>query len=185
MIKIFKSNSKKETSKKKLAEQAYSSEELGKEKLSKLHPMVIPMLAVKLQENNKNDFLISSRDTILNRPHRLTDNWIQSLNKWVDSLIEAATLDEPDIKIGQRHELGPFVIDTIKQVHDEYGTPALICKDSSGWKWYLRTSKAYNFNIGDNIKFVAMVVSHKDGITFLSRPTKIELIKKAEDTEKT
>lgn len=177
MIKIFKSNSKKETSKKKLTEQASSNEELGKERLSKLHPMVIPMLAVKLQENSKNDFLLSSRDTILNRPHRLTDNWIQSLNKWVDGLIEAAMLDEPDIKIGQRHELGPFVIDTIKQVNDEYGTPAIICKDPSGWKWYLRTSKAYSFNVGDTINFVAMVVSHKDGITFLSRPTKIEVIK--------
>ncbi len=177
MIKIFNTNTtKQKKSSKNNTINLSSNVQIGRDKLSRLNPMVIPMLAVKIAESPNNQFLTSSRNVILEAPHKLTDKWVDSLNKWVDSLICAAKLDEPELEIGKRHPLGPFVIDKISVSNDEFGTPVIICKDSAGWKWYLRTSKADTLNVGDSIKFVAMVMSHKEGITFLSRPTKIEVI---------
>jgi hypothetical protein len=142
--------------------------------------MVIPLLAVKSQDSPNNDFLKSSISVITERPHSLTDKWISSLNRWVDSIVKATLLDEPDIEVGERLELGPLAVYKIAKakMESEYPMPAIICVDERGWKWYFKTSKAYNFNVGETITFKATVSVHKEGITFLRRPSKIEKVVK-------
>jgi hypothetical protein len=57
-----------------------------------------------------------------------------------------------------------------------YPMPAIICVDKRGWKWYFKTSKAYSFAVGDTITFTATISAHKEGITFLRRPSKIKKV---------
>ena len=114
----------------------------------------------------------------MNKPYVLTDKWINSINKWTDSVIQSISLDEPDIEVGERLELGPLAVYKIAEpkMESEYPMPAIICVDERGWKWYFKTSKAYNFNVGETITFKATVSAHKEGITFLRRPSKIEKV---------
>jgi hypothetical protein len=153
----------------------FNKEAVGNEKLQKLHPMAIPLLAVKLRENPKNTFLSSSVAIVTESPFKLTDKWIESINKWVESVIAATMLDEPDLKINQRYNFGPIKISKIQEPNysTDFPMPAIICQDDNGWKFYFKTTKAYEFQIGNKICFSALVASHKEGITFLSRPTKI------------
>jgi hypothetical protein len=58
----------------------------------------------------------------------------------------------------------------------QYPMPAIICVDERGWKWYFKTSKAHSFIVGDTITFTATVSAHKEGITFLRRPSKIKKV---------
>ena len=152
--------------------------ERGREKLDKLNPMVIPLLAVKLQESPNNEFLRSSVSVVTENPHRLTDKWIGSLNRWVDSIVKATMLDEPDIDVGQRLDFGPLVIYKVAKANMDsaYPMPAIICVDERGWKWYFKTSKAYSFKESETITFTATVSTHKEGITFLRRPSKIKKV---------
>lgn len=156
----------------------FDSEFLGKEKLQKLNPMAIPLLAVKLRENPKNSFLLASVAAVTETPHKLTDKWIESINKWVDSIVSATMLDEPDLSVDGRYDFGPFRVTKIQDpnYNSNYPMPAIICKDERGWKFYLKTTKAYDFSVDDFITFSALVASHKEGITFLSRPTKIKKV---------
>jgi hypothetical protein len=88
-------------------------------------------------------------------------------------------LDEPDIAAGTRQSLGPLEITKIKEpnMNSEYPTPAIISKDDRGWKWYFKTTKAYDFKAGDLITLTATISSHEEGITFLKRPSKICVVK--------
>ena len=180
MINIFNEGKQKKKGRKSIRAKRASSPidaaKLGQEKLEKLNPMVIPLLAVKNQENPNNEFLTSSISVITERPHKLTEKWVASLNRWVDSIVKATLLDEPDIEVGAREEFGPFIIFKIAKakMEAEYPMPAIICVDERGWKWYFKTSKAYDFSVGDSIKLTATVSAHKEGITFLRRPSKIE-----------
>lgn len=159
-------------------------EALGKEKLSKLNPMVIPLLAAQEKQSS---FVTASIDVIQNNPNRLTDNWINKLNNWVDEVVSAATLEEPDVAIGSRTSFGPLRIDRIipANINSEYPIPAIMCKDERGWKWYFKTSKAGQFSAGDYISFSATPSGHGEGITFLRRPTKltkvVDLAEKSND----
>lgn len=159
---------------KKLAERQRLAdlEALGKEKLNKLNPMVIPLLAA---QDRKSSFVAASIDVIQNNPNRLTDNWINKLNKWVDEIVSAAILDEPDIALGERAAFGPLKVDRIipPNMNSEYPMSAIMCKDERGWKWYFKTSKARQFSAGDYITFSATPSRHGEGITFLRRPTKL------------
>ena len=92
MINIFddgkgKRNRRKQ-SKTKKAVKSIDLAKAGQEKLEQLNPMAIPLLAVKRQESPNNGFLESSIEVILERPHRLTDKWIGSINSWVDSIVK-------------------------------------------------------------------------------------------------
>jgi len=140
--------------------------------------MVIPLLAVKLQESPGNDFLKSSISVIMERPHRLTDKWINSLNGWADSIAKAVMLDEPEVEVGTRIDLGPLAVYKVAKANMDsaYPMPAIICVDDRGWKWYFKTSKAYDFSVGETITFTAKVSAHKEGITFLNRPSKIKKV---------
>ena len=150
------------------------------EKLEKINPMSIPLLVRHRNDsgNSQSDWVESSLDVLLNKPHILTDKWINSINKWTDGVIHSISLDEPDIEVGFRGEFGPYEIYKICDPKDtaEYPMPAIICFDEKGWKWYFKTSKAYNFKKGDEIRFTATVSSHKEGITFLRRPSKIRKV---------
>ena len=147
--------------------------------LDKLNPMVIPMLAVGLQNSPKNSFFSSSRDVIINTPHRLTDNWITSLNRWVEEQMKSAVLDPPtELIIGARQRVGPITVEKIIPPKDnaQFPTPALMCIDENGWKYFFKTGKAYDFVAGEYICFSGKLSAHGEGISFFKRPTKIEKV---------
>lgn len=171
MVKIFGDKKVRKKFKEDLALRA-------KDNLDKLNPMVVPMLAVQLKENPNNDFLKSSISVIIERPHRLSEKWINSLNCWVDDLIKKVMLDPPEIEVGERNDFGPFIVARVVDPKEaaEYPMPALISVDERGWSWYFKTSKAYSFKQGDSITFTATVSGHKEGITFLRRPSKIKKV---------
>jgi len=182
-INIFDSSAESEPSKrgrkksksKAERQRLADKEELGKRKLEKLNPMVIPLLA---SQERPSGFVAASIDVIQNRPERLSDNWINKLNKWVDDVAAAAILEEPDIEIGQRAEFGPIMVDKIipPKMDSEFPMSAIMCKDERGWKWYMKTSKASEFAAGDQITFRAVPSGHGEGITFLRRPTKLKKV---------
>ena len=182
VINIFDdAKSKRKTRKKTRSKKSLKAVELakaGQEQLEKLNPMAIPLLAVKKQESPNNGFLSSSIEVILERPHRLTDKWVNSINNWVDSVVKGTLMDEPDILSGSRAEFGPLAVCKIVKANmdTQYPMPALITVDERGWKWYFKTSKAHSFAVGDTISFVATVAAHKEGITFLRRPSKIKKV---------
>ena len=181
MINIFNTNSgskvRKKRSKKRSKSRSKDLSEAGEEKLSKINPMAFGLLAVKVQENPNNDFLRSSLKVISETPHFLTDKWIASINKLVDSISKAILLDPPDYAEGDRIEFKDLVIAKIVAAKDdvEYPMPAIICMDDRGWRFYFKTSKAYDFAAGNIISFIATVSAHKEGITFLRRPSKIRV----------
>lgn len=184
MISIFKDNksNKKRTSRKKKARSKTPAEndKVGREKLDRLHPLAFALLPMKIQENPNNDFLKSSLEVISERPHRLSDKWIDSINKWVDSFVKAAVLDPPEVEVGVKKAFDPMPVYKISKanMNSAYPMPAIICVDGRGWKWYFKTSKAYNYKEGDTITFTATISSHKEGITFLRRASKIEKVMK-------
>ena len=167
-----KSRSKKNKTKVAERQRLADQEALGKAKLERLNPMVIPLLAA---QEKQTAFIKSSMEVIQEHPHRLTDNWINKLNNWVDEMVAASILDEPDVVIGQRAAFGPLKIDRIipPNLTSTYPMPAIMCKDDRGWKWYFKTSKAGQFSAGDYISFSATPSGHGEGITFLRRPTKL------------
>ena len=181
MISIFKDNksNKKRTSRKKKARSKTPAEndKVGREKLDRLHPLAFALLPMKIQENPNNDFLRSSLKVISETPHFLTDKWIASINKLVDSIAKAILLDPPDYAEGDRIDFRSLVIAKIVAAKDdaEYPMPAIICMDDRGWRFYFKTSKAYDFAAGNIISFTATVSAHKEGITFLRRPSKIRV----------
>jgi len=182
MINIFdegkKSKKSRKMARKKKPTKAVDLAKLGQEKMEKLHALAIPLLAVKRQENPRNGFLSSSIEVITERPHKLTDKWIASINRWVDALVQGTLLDEPEIEPKTRADFGPLAICKIAKANMEtaYPMPALICIDERGWKWYFKTTKAHSFKVGDTITFTATVSAHKEGITFLRRPSKIKKV---------
>lgn len=168
-----KSGRKKRLSKKDMAD-------LGRENLEKLSPMAIPLLAVKIKESPNNDFIKSSISVITERPHALSDKWIASINNWADSIVTGTLLDEPEVEEGQRVEFEPIIIGRVCKANPDaaYPMPAIIAVDDRGWKWYFKTSKAHSFKAGDVITFSATVSCHKEGITFMRRPSKIKKVVK-------
>lgn len=173
----LKDNKKNLAKSKKKKSKKANNDKVGRERLNLLNPMVIPILTLKSQNNSNNDFINKSIDVILNNPHRLTEKWVGSLNRWVDSVLKSMSLDPPNIAVGERHFIGPIVIAKISEanINDAYGTPSIIAVDIRGWKFYFKTSKAFSFKCGDTISLKGKVSAHKEGITFLSRPSNIRL----------
>ena len=181
MIKIFNTNSgskvreKRSKKRSKPHNKDWSEAEAGEKKLSRINPMAFGLLAIKVQENPNNDFLRSSLKVISETPHFLTDKWIASINKLVDSIAKAILLDPPDYAEGDRIAFENLIVAKIADPKGdaEYPMSAIICMDDTGWKFYFKTSKAYDYAPGDMISFTATVSAHKEGITFLRRPSKI------------
>lgn len=172
MINIFKENKIKKSSKKSRRKKSDSA---IKEKLARLNPMAFGLLAIKNQDNPNNDFISSSFRAISEKPELLTDKWVDSINKFVDSVSKSICLDPPEVKEGDRVGFDSLVVSKVIEAKMDaaYPMPALLCSDSRGWKFYFKTSKAFNYNVGDTISLVATVSSHKEGITFLRRPSKL------------
>lgn len=185
MISIFKNETKKRSARKRSSKVRSNSSKKGEENLAKLNPMSFGILAVKAQENPNNEFLSSTLSVISEKPHVLTDKWINSINKFVDSAISSMTLDPPEITEGSRMEFERLIISKVvpPKGDSQYPMPALICMDKRGWKFYFKTSKAYDCRVGSLISFTATVSSHKDGITFLRRPSKIREMNTIEQGE--
>lgn len=143
--------------------------------IDNINPMAFAVLSLKYQENPSNEFIKSSFLAISESPHKLTEKWVSSINKFIDSYIASAVLDPPDILVGERVDIGCAVIITIcePKMNSQYPTPAILASDERGWKFYFKTSKAYSFKPGQAISFRATVSSHKEGITFMSRASSI------------
>jgi hypothetical protein len=182
MIKIFGSNTpskaKRKAKPKKVKPDKNYLDNLGKEKLSRLNPMVVPMLVLGLQRSPNNAFFSSSQEAVCNQPHKLTEGWIDKLNEWVEDQMQAMMLDAPDLAEGERHSFSSLIVAKIIEAkeRDEFPTPALICINKDGWKYWFKTCKAYDFAVGECISFSAKLKGSGEGISFLSRPTKIKKI---------
>lgn len=180
MINIFDDGKTKLRKKKKHRKLSHKNkkqnEEIaGKENLSKLNPMAYPILALHYNKKRPSEWIVTTFKTINEKPHHLTDKWINSINKWVSGVCDSMSLDEPDIQIGNRIDVGPIEIIKIKEPNmmAEFPSPAVIARDERGWKWFFKTSKAYLYKDGDFITLRATISSHGEGITFLKRPSKI------------
>ena len=183
MINIFNISNKSKSRNKQPKKKTKSHKDLskiGEEKLSKVNPMAFGILAIKAQESPDNEFLKSSLKVMSESPHFLTDKWIASINNFVDSVSKAILLDPPSHSEGDRVNISNIVVTKIVAPKDsaEYPMPALLCVDDRGWKFYFKTSKAYDYPAGSVISLIATVSSHKEGITFLRRPSRIEKVEK-------
>tara|TARA_B100000131_G_scaffold323086_1_gene379715 strand:- start:422 stop:976 length:555 start_codon:yes stop_codon:yes gene_type:complete len=176
-MKIFKKYSKPTSRKRYSRAKKEDIDSRSKDNLKKLHPMSYSLLSIKASEDRPNEWVKSTFDVINNKPHVLSEKWIGSINSWTESAIESMMLDEPDIEEGSRACLGPFKLLKIIPPKDgaEYPTSAMLLVDERGWKWYLKSSKSNKFKVGDDILLTATISSHKDGITFLKRASKIRV----------
>jgi hypothetical protein len=176
MINIFSDNApKKRRRKKRLSKEEISR--LSKENLNAIHPMAVPLLA-RERAGKTNDWVEKTISMIAESPHKLSEKWIASINKWTESMIASISLDAPDYTEGDRYDFGPLSIVKIcdPKGDSQYPMPAILAADTDGWKYFFKTTKAYGFSKEDIITFTATVSSHKEGITFLRRPSKIKKI---------
>lgn len=181
MINIFPDGKTKKSSKKSKSSKASRPSKLdlekkGKDNLDKLNPIIFALLSIESKNNPNNDFISKSIFAVTEEPHRLSDKWIASLNRWADEYSKRAMLDPPEVEAGSREDFSGMVVKSVldPKPMSEYPSPALICLDDKGWSWYMRTTKAYDFVVGDILEFKATISSHGDGITFLRRPSKIK-----------
>ena len=183
MVKIFgenKSPSKRSLkSKRKRSSKGLSNaqkELIGREMMGEVNPMAIALLSIHHTENPNNEWVSSTIKVINDKPHLLSKKWVKSINKWVENLVRSATLDPPEVSLGERVSLGPFSIFKIldPKPDSEWPSPAIICVDDRGWKWYFKSSKAYSFKKGEVITLKATVSCHKEGISFLKRAGSIK-----------
>jgi len=185
MINIFNNNApKKRRRKKRLSKEEISR--LSEKNLNAIHPMAVPLLA-RERGRKTNDWIEKTISIITESPHKLSEKWIASINKWTESLITSISLDTPSYLEGTRYDLGPFNIVKIcdPKGNSQYPMPAILAADQNGWKYFFKTTKAYSFGPGDTITFTATVSSHKEGITFLRRPSKIKKIESQESLGET
>jgi hypothetical protein len=175
MNKKKKSVSKRQTLKQKKEEERIRDEELGKENLSKLEPMVAPLLVFKASQN-QNEWLVKSAKAVLEQPHLLTEKWINGLNKWALEMSNSMSLDQPELKVKERYFFENKKITKIIPPKETQAFPsyAIMAEDEKGWKFYFKSSKAKMFKEGYFISFKATVKSHDEGITFLSRASSIK-----------
>ena len=169
-----KRKSKRKTKAEIRKEKDQENLKIGKENLSKLNSMVVPLLVFHASQN-KNEWLVQSAKVALEEPHRLTEKWINSLNKWCSETSHAMTLEQPELEIKQRYVFDNLKITKIIPPKEDqlYQVPALMSVDSKGWKYYFKTKHANTYNVGDIISFKATVKGHAEGITFLSRASSI------------
>jgi len=145
-----------------------------------LHPMAYPFLALRAGEDKANEWVTDTFSVLNDNPHRLTEKWVKAINSWTEQLVKGMSLDEPDVPEGDRVSLGPYKIMKIlpPKMESEYPTSAIMSIDDRGWKWYFKSTKTHLYQVGEYIKFTATISSHKEGITFLKRASKIEVVAK-------
>ena len=91
--------------------------------------------------------------------------------------LENMSLEDPEYIDGKRYSFGNCSIVKIKEPDHDHTWPSfsLICKTVEGWKLYFKSSKIKNLKVGDIISFNAKVKTSKEGISFLSHVSKIEV----------
>ena len=155
---------KKELLAKKQRERQIANEKIGREKKKKLNPMVGALLNAQYQKYPNNDFLKNSLDVVSNHPYRLTEKWINSLNKWAKELMEKLALDEPDIPLGEKIEV---TIKIEKRKESDWGGWRYTGIDKSGWRFNFGSGKTYEIDSFYIVK--GTVKKHYEGMTILSR----------------
>ena len=177
-MKIFKDSSLKAKPNNKSKVKPFGLKDSRKNNLEELNPMAFALLALRAQDSPENDFISRSLKAISESPHMLTDKWVLSINNFVDAAVKAALLDPPDIKEGERVVVSNVVLIKVSRPKEDsaYPMPALICADEKGWKYYFKTSKAYDFKVGQKLSFKATLSAHKEGISFMRRPACLKVI---------
>lgn len=172
-VKSFRKNKK---SKKKL-EEIKSQRRLIK---SKLDPLTYAMMMREVSVNPKNDWIKTSLKKIEEEPYMISDKWINSLNKWNEEYIKSLSATDPELEEGKRMS---FIL-SIAKISPPNPTKTFpewscILIDDGDWKYYAKSKHFQKeYNAGDLISFDAKVGSNGEGITFLSRVTKLQKIKK-------
>lgn len=147
---------------------------------SKLDPMTFAMMMREASVNPKNDWIKTSIEKIEEEPFMISDKWINSLNKWCSEYLKRLSATDPELEEGKRI---PFLLKIIKVSPPNHNTnfPEWSCLfvDDGDWKYYAK-SKHFEkgYTAGDLVSFNAMVKTNKEGITFLSRVTKLQKITK-------
>ena len=158
---------------KKTKEKKEEIEQLSKENKEKIHPMCMPLLALEISNNSNNEFIQKSASVVMNEPHRLTEKWIASLNKWTEGRLLAISMPDPDYAVGDKISLDRLVLIKIKPPNEEHQYPssAFIFSDSIGRKYYSKSqSKTLaDKKVGDILNLKGTVSGIKEGITFLKR----------------
>ena len=131
-----KTNNKKSSKNNKLSGQF--ADEISKEKLSQLHPMLIGLLTYHASKNPNSGYLNDSYKIVIDTPYKLTTKWINSLNRWTEDMITAMSIDPPDLEVGKRHSFESLIVSKVKNAQDVYGGYAITCIDERGWKFYFR-----------------------------------------------
>ena len=172
------SKSSRKTKKQLDFEKKQMEEKIGKENLSKLDAMVVPLLLFKASQN-KNEWLVNSANIVLENPHRLNEKWINSLNKWASDTSEAMSLDQPELEEKKRYDFDNLRVFKVIEPKENQAFPsyALISIDKNGWKYYFKSNKAFGLEANSVISFRATVKGHDEGITFLSRASNIKVEK--------
>jgi len=162
---------------KKTLQEIKSQRELIK---SKLDPMTFAMMMREASVNPKNDWIKTSLEKIEDQPFMISDKWINSLNKWCSEYIKRLSATDPELENGKRTA---FVLKVEKVSPPNLNTnfPEWSCLfvDENDWKYYVK-SKHFKegYKNGDIVSFNATAKSSKEGITFLSRATKLQKITK-------
>ena len=173
-----KRRSNKKTKKELEFEKKQLEEKVGKENLSKLDVMVVPLLLFKASQN-KNEWLVNSAKAVLETPHKLNEKWIDSLNKWSAETSVAMSLDQPLLEEKKRYDFDNLTVFKVIKPKETQAFPsfALISIDENGWKYYFKSDKVHGFDVNDKVSFRATVKNHDEGITFLSRAASIKITK--------
>ena len=135
--------------------------------MDRLNPMAIPLLAVHAKEG-ASEFLKKTSEVISEAPHRLTEKWIDSINNWVDEMIAAATLEEPEISPGEEKGFWTAKANEVccSKARRRVPNASMMLVDKRGWKWYFKTSKTHDFDVGDMVLFRATVSGHGEELLF-------------------
>ena len=150
---------------------------IRKEVVKKLNPMAIGLI-VREASLGDNEWITSTHKAIEDTPEKISDKWIASINKWCQSKLKSLSATDPELEVGKRLHFSNLIVDKISEPNHNSAFPqwSFIAVDSGGWKYYVKTVKAEDLKVGDKVSFNATLKSNKEGISFLSRISKLESI---------
>jgi len=150
---------------------------MNKSKLKRLHPMAPSLIILKSKDTPNSVFLRSALNMIEHSPESLTDKWIKDINNWCEEMLTSMALDEKsNIKIGSRVRItNATVIKRRAKTYPQF--PAIIVKDSDGWKYWMISPNAFNFKVGEKVTITGSVRDIKDGMVFLTRPSSVNIFR--------
>lgn len=154
------------------------------------HEKVLEYFRVQVQDaaNAQNSFIYNTWEVLLNKPWMLLEDG-ERLSRWgaaalrtyQKSLEPAAPKVEavkPSTAKGDRGTF-QFRVTKINVRQGFYGNEKCWSGvDETGWKFWFRSwnSSLDDVQVGATIRLSARVSEHKEGITFLSHPTKVQVL---------